>query len=164
VQDSLWQAEGVLLGNMVAAQIKLGQFKAAVQETCPDLIRKCVQPEKGRCSTGRAGTLSCQLRLVWVLAAFCACQTTRSFLLLLLLPPPPGPLITPRRTCVWLRSALVLALLSMTAQSASSTKDWPRPRRREHTHMVGAGSWGMSKGCCLFHANGVGGCCFEQGW
>jgi hypothetical protein len=40
VQDAIWNAEGVLLGNTVAAQIKLGQFAAAVQETCPDYIRK----------------------------------------------------------------------------------------------------------------------------
>jgi len=39
-QDAIWQAEGVLLCNMVAAQNKLGQYKAAVEETCPDLFRK----------------------------------------------------------------------------------------------------------------------------
>lgn len=40
LQDAIWQAEGVLLGNIVAAQVKLGQFAAAVWETSPDLIRK----------------------------------------------------------------------------------------------------------------------------
>lgn len=39
-QTAIWVAEGTLLCNTVAAQVKLGQFRAAVEETCPELMRK----------------------------------------------------------------------------------------------------------------------------